>query len=73
MLSHLMEALLLVLIASSRNVESSSTGVVAGNNGKKNILSSPATADKRHENIYAKNFCRFLEPRRFLLSRIICN
>jgi hypothetical protein len=36
MLSHLMETLLLVLIASSRNVESS-TGVVAGNNGKNGV------------------------------------
>lgn len=44
MLSHLMETLLLVLIASSRNVESS-TGNVAGNNGKETFLSFFAAKD----------------------------
>lgn len=39
MLSHLMETLLLVLVASGRNVESS-TGTVAGNNGKRTAKST---------------------------------
>lgn len=62
MLSHLMEALLLVLIASSRNVESS-TGSVAGSNGKPFV---PQTN--------AKNFSPLSEPENvslvlFVISR----
>lgn len=59
MLSHLMETLLLVLIASSRNVESS-TGTVAGNNGKRKILrwrreSFPLVDEKTRDKVASRN------------------
>lgn len=65
MLSHLMETLLLVLIASSRNVESSTgSGIVAGNNGKEIFAN-------RRQNVNHNRKVGAKESRS--RSRIICN